>query len=786
MNVKKYSKMLIKKYNFVIIPVKENMKVPLCSGWQNTKTGESYANIKASYEKNNNINIGIVCGKKSNIFVVDVDKDKKTGDLTYWEQMIYNNHRPKTMYQKTPSGGYHYIFEYEDRFDKFVGSTNINGTAIDLRTNGNQIVCDPSTTEKGKYTMYGESISKMPDWLYNWIFKNYKQTKIKHEFKHDIKHTKIESKLSTSKLWFYRKVIDCLDIKRSDDRDDWLKIGFALSSISKCSDMYDLYLSFSSKSAKFDQKACYDVFYSSKNIKNKINSGTLFYYANLDDSKKLRNVKHEFYYVLDDSEYNRYQFNYINTKYDRPEYESDLYYEAIKEIVKYLKYYIVSITGLPTLLYICVKYNKNSTRTFYYKGQNVKELFNGCCLKYKITTERTLKCKKLKVYDIFKNNFGMHWKTEITFQPDKNLVRSNQFNMFDKLAINKQEALLYSKYDVSPFLNHIKNIWCKNNPIKYNYVFNWFSWCLQKPSTKTKVALILQSSEGGGKGIIIDKFKKIYGDYYLHITDYTKILGNFNSCLENKLFCLLDEGVWGGNKQAVGKLKTFITEDTLIINKKNVSEYITDNRINMVINSNEDFIIPAGKTPRRYFMLELDSKLSGVQTQETKAHFDAVGKVESGAVANYFYNRDITGFNPRKIPKTESIQGQQTMNLDGIENFILQICTDGVAEISDDTEWYDKNHIYALYVECNKNKHTWNNASFWRKLNKILPYLSNVVNRRQKNVNGQKIRQIRIYNRNINQKCFRKYMGGTWLFLDDGKEIIKNDCDSDSESFESP
>ena len=51
MNVKKYSKMLIQKYNFVIIPVKENMKVPLCAGWQNTKTGESYQNIKDNYKR---------------------------------------------------------------------------------------------------------------------------------------------------------------------------------------------------------------------------------------------------------------------------------------------------------------------------------------------------------------------------------------------------------------------------------------------------------------------------------------------------------------------------------------------------------------------------------------------------------------------------------------------------------------------------------------------------------------------------------------------------------------
>ncbi|MHC4238095.1 MAG: DUF5906 domain-containing protein, partial [Planctomycetota bacterium] len=370
------------------------------------------------------------------------------------------------------------------------------------------------------------------------------------------------------------------------------------------------------------------------------------------------------------------------------------------------------------------------------------------------------------------NNFSITRKSEITFQPEKTLVHSNQFNMFDKFAIDKKDALLYSKQNIDPFINHIKEIWCKNDKIKTDYVLNWFAWCLQKPSTKTKVALVLQSSEGAGKGVIIDKFLKIFGDYYLHITDYTKIIGSFNSSLENRLLCFLDEGVWGGQKQQIGKLKTFISEDTLIINKKNVPEYVTDNRINMIIATNEDYVIPAGKTP------------SGSQTTETKKYFNDILKINSGAIAYYFYNRDISNYNPRTIPKSECLQGQQTLNLDSTENFILQICKDGFYNEPDSKKWMSKNKVYQMYIKFNEKlrTHICNQSTFWRKVNKIFPYITETLNKRQRVHEKTKIRQIQFYDAKDNQQYFKKYMGGSWIFEDEGENIIHQADDIDSDS----
>ena len=121
--------------------------------------------------------------------------------------------------------------------------------------------------------------------------------------------------------------------------------------------------------------------------------------------------------------------------------------------------------------------------------------------------------------------------------------------------------------------------------------------------------------------------------YYLHCNDFETVLGNFNSQLEGRFLTFLDECVWGGNKKDSGKLKTFITEETRQINKKNIPKYSVNCVSNTIIASNEDWVVPAGKGARRYMILDLDDEFSGNKSAESDVYFTKLSSVNEKALA---------------------------------------------------------------------------------------------------------------------------------------------------------
>lgn len=786
MSLKSHVKTLIHDMNFVVIPVSTEYKGPLLQNWQKLELKDSYNVMKQWMIKTQGeLNIGIVCGKKSGVFVVDIDV--KDDGLKTWNNLNKQFGPVKTLYQTTPSGGYHYFFKYTDNLDNLRGTTKIHGVGIDLRTNGNQVVCAPSSYKNGSYKMYtDDKIQEMPSWLYDWIYNHYEnENKNKKE---DItpliqnnnpkkKKNKNPSKLTPEEIAFYKDLVDCLDEKRASNRDDWMRIGFALGATSQCDEMWNIYNDFSQWCpSKYDEKACLDVF---KTPNGKVSMGTVCFMANEDDPKDFFRLRMKYYKYIYPNTHDRFYYSYITDKYktyvfdfkDKDDVEK--FNKIKKEIAEYINHYIVTIDGMPSELALLINYKSHKERQFFFKGHNVKNLFDGCSFNYFVPTKKGPIRKKLDIYNIYKTDLHITHKLALTFKPDKSTVQPHEFNMFDRLPLLKEDVLSFKDHDIGPFLKHIKRVWCKNNMTYYNYVLDWIAHTIQKPHHKTKVAIILQSQEGAGKGIIIQKLEPAFGEYFYHITDYGKILGNFNSSLENRLFCFLDEGVWGGQKKEIGKLKTFITELKLTINKKNVPEYQIDNRMNLIIASNEDFVIPAGKAPRRYFMLQLDDKYCGSQTEQKREYFNKIEAVPSEAIIYFFYNRDISNFNPCVIPITEAIQTQQELNLDSVEEFVLQMCTDSLEGYPSEGGWIPKHILYEMYVDKTRkiNAHTFALSAFHRKLCKILTYIK--LDNNQRRNKGK--REILLASDDINKQNFAKYMGGRWNWTDDTRILNINE-----------
>ncbi len=114
-------------------------------------------------------NLGIRTGKISGILVLDVDP-RHTGDQSLDQLVQKHGPLPETVLSLTPSGGQHYYFQ----IPKGVKIGNSNGTlgpGLDIRSEGGQVLCFPSTIDGREYQFAGgalprrEDIAPCPQWL---------------------------------------------------------------------------------------------------------------------------------------------------------------------------------------------------------------------------------------------------------------------------------------------------------------------------------------------------------------------------------------------------------------------------------------------------------------------------------------------------------------------------------------------------------------------------------------------------------------------------------------------
>lgn len=134
---------------FVCVAARLDKKAPVFSNW-NSRTFEDNEKINFKYN-----NIAIVCGRESNIFVVDIDINDS--GLIYFQQLCSkHNYRydNATTAVLTPSGGIHLYYQYNELFQSNsvrLRSVDDKPIGIDIRSNSGCVIAPPSVYPKGNY-----------------------------------------------------------------------------------------------------------------------------------------------------------------------------------------------------------------------------------------------------------------------------------------------------------------------------------------------------------------------------------------------------------------------------------------------------------------------------------------------------------------------------------------------------------------------------------------------------------------------------------------------------------
>lgn len=292
---------------------------------------------------------------------------------------------------------------------------------------------------------------------------------------------------------------------------------------------------------------------------------------------------------------------------------------------------------------------------FYIKKTNLKEdifdnfksiVENDFEMTYKVPqgTENKFVEKTYKFSKYLRDYIKVY--SNVLCEPDIKKVKKNEFNLWMPLEVElNHEEEDDEKYTpeflndaLNTMLHFIKVVWANNDDQNYKYIMSWLKTLLNAKNGITKKALLCISKQGCGKNTLVDFIKKfIIGNRSIYETvGIEGVTRNFNSILQGKRLVILNELASTSEQFRANfdKIKTFITDDTILIEPKNVDPYNVNNVSNYILFSNHVDSVYIEQSDRRYAIFEMNEIY--MNNEEYFTNFRS--KCFNHAFGKYFYN----------------------------------------------------------------------------------------------------------------------------------------------------
>jgi len=269
---------------------------------------------------------------------------------------------------------------------------------------------------------------------------------------------------------------------------------------------------------------------------------------------------------------------------------------------------------------------------------------------------------------------------------------SNYYNLWRGFTCNPVQG------DWSLFQNHIFNILANRDEELYWWIIAWMARIVKDPGgQRPGTSLVLRGRQGTGKGVFVDNFGKLFGKHYLKIAQPSQITGRFNQHLKDALLVFVDEGFWAGDKQAEGILKSMVTEETINIEPKGIDLFSVKNNMNIIIASNNDWVVPAGLEERRFLVTDVSE-----EKMQDHSYFSALAhQMENGgreAMMHDLLYWNLPKINLREIRRTTALFEQIINSMNTIQRFWYEKLQNGT--LSDlDNDWVGQIPFGTLYQD---------------------------------------------------------------------------------------
>ncbi|NDP64634.1 DUF5906 domain-containing protein [Polaromonas sp.] len=189
------------------------------------------------------------------------------------------------------------------------------------------------------------------------------------------------------------------------------------------------------------------------------------------------------------------------------------------------------------------------------------------------------------------------------------------------------------------------------------YVLRWLAWKIQNPGGVPDTLLIFKGAKGTGKNSLFDPLILLFGRHAMLADDPELIAGRFTWHLMTLSFAVLDEAVFIQDPRQADRIKSRVTAKTMQYEQKGMDPVQGVNRCAYVMLTNHEYVWQATNDERRAVVLEVGEALRGNLEFWGRYHAWAEGPGPA-ALLHYLQGVNLTGFNPRQIPKGEALRKQ--------------------------------------------------------------------------------------------------------------------------------
>jgi len=219
--------------------------------------------------------------------------------------------------------------------------------------------------------------------------------------------------------------------------------------------------------------------------------------------------------------------------------------------------------------------------------------------------------KPESIFDIWRSSPDRREHKGVIFDPSATPWEEGEFiNLWKGFRLEPKKA------DWSLFKQHISTIISKDH---HDWILQWLARIVQDPGGKRPgTVIVLRGPQGTGKGMFANIFGSLVGsmEYYFSVSKIGDLTGKFNEDLKTALLLFIDEATWGGDKETAGVLKSLVTEPTRRIEPKGINAFHVENYLNLIIASNNKWVVPGGGNERRFLVLDIPD-----DQQQNKGYF---------------------------------------------------------------------------------------------------------------------------------------------------------------------
>jgi hypothetical protein len=231
--------------------------------------------------------------------------------------------------------------------------------------------------------------------------------------------------------------------------------------------------------------------------------------------------------------------------------------------------------------------------------------------------------------------------------------------------------------DWSVIMEYLRDVICSADRRLFSYLIRYLAHMLQKPEEKPGIMIVLLGGQGTGKGSFFRLLKAIWQHTTLQVSDVAHVIGSFNAAIERNYVVCMDEALFSGDRKALDRLKSMVTEPTVTIEQKYQPRRTISSYHRFFAASNHKHFAQVEADDRRFAFFQVSEALKGDHVYWDNVHKAIDDPAVIAAMVHEMLSLDLSNFNVRQRPKTEAHMDQRLKSLSGFDRYWFEVLQTG-------------------------------------------------------------------------------------------------------------